>query len=206
MANTPQIRVVDMTENKLNLDPYDVDQFRTPNAFDGSGDGIRTELTHVRVGKPSKSRFFKSCPDPAYRLPVSIIEDDNGMTKQAYLLVGAVAEELIEETKPKLLVLCVDKMGIPFLWLAPPMGQNEHQRPNLWNTTALKALASSETNWVRMASNMAEGCYTIHVSHSTDEPIWPDLSMSDLIKLAFGEEYIIRSTKHPLVQRLWGRD
>ena len=145
LVAAPQIKDFDMTENNSKLDPYDVDQFRTPNAFAGSGDGIRKELTHVRVGKPSKSRFFKSCPDPAHRLPVSIIEDDSGMTKQAYLVVGAVAEDLIEETKPKLLVLCVDKMGISFLWLAPPIGQNEHQRPNLWNITALKALATSET-------------------------------------------------------------
>ena len=194
----------DMPENKPKLDPYDVDQFRTPNAFDGSGDGIRKELTHVRVGKPRKSSFFKSSPDPAYRLQISIIEDDSGMTKQDYLVVESIAKDLIEETKPKLLVLCVDRMGIPFLWLAPRVGQNEQQRPNLWNTTALKALASSETNWVRMASNMAEGCYTIHVSNSSDDPIWPDLSMGELIKLGFGEEYIIRSTKHPLVQRLWG--
>ena len=77
-----------MTENKPKLDPFDVDQFRTPNAFDGSGDGIRKKLTHVRAGKPSKSRFFRSYPDPAYRLPVSVIEDDNGMTRQAYLGVS----------------------------------------------------------------------------------------------------------------------
>ena len=71
------------------------------------------------------------------------------------------------------------------------MGQNEHQPPSLWNTTALRALVSSDTNWVRMASNMAEGCYTIHLSHSTDEPIWLGLTMSEPIKLAFGEGYII---------------
>ena len=84
-----------MTKNKPKLDPFDVDQFRTPNAFDGSVDGIRKKLTHVTAGKPGKSRFFRSCPDPAYRLPVSIIEGDNGMTRQAYPLVGAVAVELI---------------------------------------------------------------------------------------------------------------
>ena len=114
MADAPQIRGIDTTENKSKLDLFSVDQFRIPNAFDGSEDGIRKELTQFRVRKPGKSRFFKSHPDPAYRLPLRIIEDDSGMKKQVYLVVGAVAEDLIEETKPNLLILCIDKKGGPF--------------------------------------------------------------------------------------------
>ena len=114
MADAPQIRGIDTTENKSKLDLFSVDQSRIPNAFDGSEDGIRKELTQFRVRKPGKSRLFKSHPDPAYRLPLHIIEDDSGMKKQVYLVVGAVAEDLIEETKPNLLTLCIDKMGGPF--------------------------------------------------------------------------------------------
>lgn len=195
-----------MTVGKNTPDPFDPAQFRAPNALDGSGDGIRKEFTHIRVGKPKKSRFFKSHTEPTYRLAVNIIEDDSGMVKEEYLVIGAVTEELIEETKPKLLVFCMDKMGTPFLWLAPRQVEDGFQRANLWNATALEALRLSEQKWVRMAANMAEGAYSIHTSPSVEEPNWPELPMSELIKLGFGEDRVIRDVNHPVVKRLLGGD
>ena len=195
-----------MTEDKKKHDPFDPAQFRAPNTLDGSGDGIRREFTQIRIGKPKKSSFFRSHTDPTYRLPVNIIEYDSGMMKEEFLVMPTVTEALVEETKPKLLVLCVDKMGTPFLWLAPRQAEDGFQRTNLWNTSKLEALILSETKWVRMSSNMAEGAYTIHTSSSDSEPDWPDLPLSELIKLGFGEERVIRDMNHPVVKRLLGRD
>jgi hypothetical protein len=193
-------------DKKKKIDPFDPAQFRAPNTLDGSGDGIRREFTQIRIGKPKKSSFFRSHADPTYRLPVNIIEYDSGMMKEEFLVMPTVAEALVEETKPKLLVLCVDKMGTPFLWPAPRQAEDGFQRTNIWNTSALEALRLSETKWVRMSSNMAEGAYTIHTSSSDSEPDWPDLPLSELIKLGFGEERVIRDMNHPVVKRLLGRD
>ena len=197
--------VLKMTDDpKKKHDPFDPAQFRAPNTLDGSGDGIRREFTQIRIGKPKKSSFFRSHADPTYRLPVNIIEYDSGMMKEEFLVMPTVTEALVEETKPKLLVLCVDKMGTPFLWLAPRQAEDGFQRTNLWNTSKLEALILSETKWVRMSSNMAEGAYTIHTSSSDSEPDWPDLPLSELIKLGFGEERVIRDMNHPVVKRLLG--
>ena len=193
-----------MTDDKNTADPFDPAQFRAPNTLDGSGDGIRKEFTQIRIGKPKKSSFFRSHTDPAYRLPVNIIEYDSGMMKEEFLVMPTVAEALVEETKPKLLVLCVDKMGTPSLWLAPRQAEDVFHRNNLWTTSALKALRLSETKWVRMSANMAEGAYTIHTSSFESEPDWPDFSLSELIKLGFGEERVIRDMNHPVIQRLLG--
>ncbi len=139
-------------------------------------------------------------------LPVNIIEYDSGMMKEEFLVMPTVTEALVEETKPKLLVLCVDKMGTPFLWLAPRQAEDGFQRTNLWNTSASEALILSETKWVRMSANMAEGAYTIHTSSSDSAPDWPDLQLNELIKLGFGEERVIRDMNHPVLQRLFGLD
>ena len=196
---------VKMTEDKkIKMDPFDPAQFRAPNTLDGSGDGIRREFTQIRIGKPKKSSFFRSHADPAYKLPVNIIEYDSGMMKEEFLVMPTVTGALVEETKPKLLVLCVDKMGTPFLWLAPRQAEDGFQRTNLWNTSALEALRLSETKWVRMSANMAEGAYTIHTSSSDSAPDWPDLQLNELIKLGFGEERVIRDMNHPVVKRLLG--
>ena len=197
--------VLKMTDDpKKKHDPFDPAQFRAPNTLDGSGDGIRREFTQIRIGKPKKSSFFRSHADPTYRLPVNIIEYDSGMMKEEFLVMPTVTEALVEETKPKLLVLCVDKMGTPFLWLAPRQAEDGFQRTNLWNTSALEALKLSETKWVRMSANMAEGAYTIHTSSSDSAPDWPDLQLNELIKLGFGEERVIRDMNHPVVKRLLG--
>ena len=193
-------------DKKKKIDPFDPAQFRAPNTLDGSGDGIRREFTHILTSKPKKSAFFRSHTDPTYRLPVNIIEYNSGMMKEEFLVMPAVAEALVEETKPKLLVLCVDKMGTPFLWLAPRQTEDGFQRTNLWNTSKLEALRLSETKWVRMSANMAEGAYTIHTSSSDSQPDWPDLPLSELIQLGFGEERVIRDMNHPVIQRLLGYD
>ena len=196
---------VKMTEDKkIKMDPFDPAQFRAPNTLDGSGDGIRREFTQIRIGKPKKSSFFRSHADLTYRLPVNIIEYDSGMMKEEFLVMPTVTEALVEETKPKLLVLCVDKMGTPFLWPAPRQAEDGFQRTNIWNTSALEALRLSETKWVRMSANMAEGAYTIHTSSSDSAPAWPDLQLNELIKLGFGEERVIRDMNHPVVKRLLG--
>ena len=121
-------------------------------------------------------------------------------------MVGDMVKALIEETKPKLLVLCVDRMGTPFLWVAPPQAEEGFQRTNLWNFTALKALRLAETKWVRLTANIGEGAYNTHTSPSVEEPDWPELSMSELLKLGFGEERVIRDMNRPLVRRLLGHD
>ena len=193
-------------DKKKKIDPFDPAQFRAPNTLDGSGDGIRREFTQIRIGKPKKSSFFRSHADPTYRLPVNIIEYDSGMMREEFLVMPSVAEALVEETKPKLLVLCVDKMSTPSLWLAPRQAEDGFQRTNPWNTSKMEALRLSETKWVRMSANMAEGAYTIHTSSSDSEPDWPDLPLSELIKLGFGEERVIRDMNHPVVKRLLGRD
>ena len=193
-----------MTDDKNTPDPFDPAQFRAPNTLDGDGDGIRKEFIHIRVGKPKKTSFFRAHTDPSYRLPVNIIEYDSGMMREEFLVMPSVAEAIVEETKPKLLVLCVDKMSTPSLWLAPRQAKDGFQRTNPWNTSALEALRLSETKWVRMSANMAEGLYTIHTSPSDSEPDWPDLPLSELIKLGFGEERVIRDMNHPVIQRLLG--
>ena len=186
--------------------PFDPEQFRVSDSLGITGDGIKKELTHVRVGKPKKSSFFRAHPDEIYRIPVTVIADDSGGMKDEYLVMPNIAFQYAEETTPKLLVLCVDKMGIPFLWLAPRVVDDSPMRTNLWNETALKGLELALSKWVRLSANMPEGCYTVHTAGAEPDPVWPDLTMAQLIELGFGEEKIIRSDQHPLIRKLLGRD
>lgn len=186
--------------------PFDPSLFRAQNTLPGSNDGFTKVLTQIPVGKPKKSAFFRAHPSNDYRLPVDILEDDSGDSKDAYLVIPGVAQALNNEVKPKLLVLVVDKMGNPRLWPAPRVIEDGGYRQNSWNTSALTALDQSTEKWTRMSANISAGSYEVYTSESTDEPQWPAESMGKLMELGFGEKHVIRDIDHPVIRRLLGRD
>lgn len=195
---------VSATDTSAN--PFDPSQFRTASVLSPGGDGIRREITHIKAGKPPKTAFFRSHPHSDYVMDCFMLEDDAGGMRETYLAMPEVAESLIEEVKAKRIKLCVTRQGVPFLWeIARPLDDGFFRR-NLWHETALKAAELSETKWTRVVANMQEGAYTIHTSESVDEPQWPDLEMTELLRLAYGEERVIRDRRHPLVRRLLGID
>jgi hypothetical protein len=58
--------------------------------------------------------------------------------------------------------------------------------------------------WVRVTSSMSLGAYEIfEASGDLPEPVWPDYSFEEILKIAFRER-IVDGPDHPLVQRLLG--
>jgi hypothetical protein len=59
--------------------------------------------------------------------------------------------------------------------------------------------------WIRVASNMSLGAYDIIAAEGQiPEPIWPDVTFKEIIKIAF-QGRVIRTPDHPVIQRLHGR-
>jgi hypothetical protein len=186
-------------------DPFDPSLFRADTTLDTTDIGITLVMTHIRVGKPKASMFFRAHPDEDFRMPINVIEDDSGGMKETYLVTPKVASVMPGDVKPKLLVLCVDKMGTSFLWPAPRLADDGNSRSNLWNETALKALLQAETVWTRMQADTYSGAYKVYTADYDDPPQWSNLSMNELIKLGFGEDKVIRDVDHPVIRRLLGR-
>ena len=60
------------------------------------------------------------------------------------------------------------------------------------------------TQWVRVKANMALGAYEMSVAESVmTEPMWPDASYQELIKLGFRDR-LITTMDHPVIKRLRG--
>jgi hypothetical protein len=58
--------------------------------------------------------------------------------------------------------------------------------------------------WVRVTSSMSLGAYEIfEASGDLPEPVWPDISFEEILKIAFRDRVVDRAD-HPLVQRLQG--
>jgi hypothetical protein len=60
------------------------------------------------------------------------------------------------------------------------------------------------TRWTRVNSNRDLGAYEHRVaSGDVSEPIWPKLTLQEILKVAFREQ-MVNSLDHPLIKRLNG--
>ena len=63
----------------------------------------------------------------------------------------------------------------------------------------------AEDLWVRLTSNRSVGCYEPLVAKGNiSEPVWPELSMDEILTIAFGSTHVITDHEHPALQKLWG--
>ena len=66
----------------------------------------------------------------------------------------------------------------------------------------MNAAELGETNWVRVASNMAVGAYGVFKAPADyPDPVWPDGGLDTLVNVAFEGRYI-GDWGHPVLRRL----
>ena len=163
--------------------------------------GVKKLLTTVPVRKPNRQDFVRVHPDASYRLtPAAIIEvkDD----REVYLVTPNLAPGLVGEFSTVTLFTTINRQGTLHLWpvkLPAPDG-----RHNEWHRSAAEAAERAMKKWVRVTASMSLGAYEIfEASGDLPEPVWPDFSFQEILRIAFRERIVDRAD-HPLVQRLRG--
>jgi hypothetical protein len=193
-------------DQKPVADPFDPAAFAvSPAALSAlQGDvGVVPQLTGISVRKPNKQEFFRVCGDPAFAMVAPVLELKEA--REMYLVTPQVAACLPGDVTMKELRLCQTRQGALFLWPVPVLAEDARQR-NEWHTSARQVMATASRNWSRMTADMGAGRYNVAVATGiTAEPIWPlDMTMRDLLELAFGRERLITEQGHPVVKRLLG--
>ena len=181
--------------------PFDPAALRLTDGFAANG-GAEKKLLVLKAQKPPKQAFVQVHPSPELRIRVALLElKEEG---EVYLVAPTVAEQVPSEVRRVEIRLAVTQQGTPFLWPVPlpPVDGAE----NSWNLTARAAADFAETQWVRLTSNRSAQCYDVHVAQSAaTDPVWPDKSLGELLKIAFNNGRLIESLDHPVIQRLLGR-
>jgi len=115
----------------------------------------------------------------------------------------AVAQELSEsEYYLATLYLTISRQKVLSVW--PVKISTESGKTNDWHTSAADAAERAMTVWIRMAANMSLGAYEISEAIAEyGEPVWPDLSFMQILKIAF-KNRVIDSAEHPVIQSLRG--
>jgi hypothetical protein len=180
-------------------DPFDISGLRLNPSFLETA-GVKKLLTTIPIKKPSPQDFVRVNAAEAFRDNFAMIDlkDD----REEYVVHSTILPELTGEVVYKTVFTAVNRQGVVFLW--PVRLTADDERKTDWPKSARKAAELAMTKWIRMKANMSLGAYEITVAEtSIADPVWPELSFQDLVRVAFSER-VITSLDHPVVRRLRG--
>ena len=186
---------------KIAPNPFDPAALRITEGFAANG-GAEKKLLVLHVQKPNKQSFVRVHPGPDFSIPIALLELKE--EREYYAVAPSVAEQLPGEVRAVEICLAMTQQGTAFLWPVP-LPSTDHKE-NSWHFTARAGADLAKTNWVRLRANMNAQSYDVHVAQgATADPVWPDKTLAELLKLAFGNGRLIENLEHPVIQRLLGR-
>ena len=196
MTDKPDLRVVSSNPNSV-FD--DLASLRKASKLTVQRKAV---LVNVSVGKPPNNVYFRAHPE--YALDnATVLRDREGTSDTTYFVVPHMRmhPKLAPRLRPvTLALLCLWPGSVPLIWPVPTLGDREFKA---WKS-ARAAYELCQTHWTQMAWNEATADYVIETAENIDqEPIWPDKSFEELLKIAFDGK-VIDSEDQPYVRRLRG--
>jgi hypothetical protein len=116
-----------------------------------------------------------------------------------------MTEALGDEAKSFCLRPYINRAGTLRLW--PIRLPDTDGRVNEWHRSAAIAASAAMKQWVRVTADRDAGGYKVNAAAiQPPEPEWPDLSLAEMLRLAFASQgRIIDDPDHPVVKQLLGR-
>ena len=182
-SSKPEVTHEPVSESKIPaVDPNDPRSFFCEQSLD---EGVASKiLTEIDLRKPNASNdeFFRVNPDPQYtRGPLWTVKDDG----EIYILAPHLRD--IPEVKKTQVRLhtCINPDGDVFLWPITIPGTSGGSI-NKWHTTAINAAEVAKKRWVKLAISDRLRHYIVHEAEGAiDEPVWPALTLDEMLKIAF---------------------
>jgi hypothetical protein len=178
----------------------DLKSLRLPANY-GATLGVKKLLTNVQVGKPKKPQFFRTHASDDMTFPAMILE--NKESRESYVVVPAVAQEISELVRPVMLHTAIDRQNNVSLIPVPMPGEDGTRNP--WHESLAQAVEHAKLKWIRITANMHAGGYDVYEAEGElPEPEWPAYDIDALVQVAFRGK-IITTLDHPVVQSLLGK-
>jgi len=162
--------------------------------------GVKKLITTIPVDKPDSQDFFRVRPDSEYEFEARTIKLKS--EKEIYLVHHTMVKELDNEVKIQKLRVGITRDKSLFIWPLTLPSADGKSYP--WLKSALEACERAKQSWVRIVWNNKSKAYDIiEASADFGEPQWPDLTMKEILNIAFKNK-IINSVDHPVLKRLRG--
>ncbi len=185
------------------LDPFaNLDRLRLSQDFAAAA-LVKPVLTTVAVRKPNKHEFVRVRPGEEWRFLTWTLTQNDTIGGEVYMIEQALCADLLGEVQPTLLVVAMSRLSaVPFFWPCALPGADG--RPNRWHESRLAAIKLAESQWVKVVADTAAGCYVpFKALGDLPEPTWPDVTLEELLRLAFAHRFIA-DANHPVLRQLRG--
>jgi hypothetical protein len=164
--------------------------------------GTVEHLGHVPVRKPGKVEFFRAHPAEDMSLTCTLFHDDE--ERESYMVAPQARPQLLGHLKPVLLMACISRQGVVFLWPVPLPNEEGGGGSRAWGDTQRQAANLAQRSWIRIRADMALGAYRIHEAEGVlPDPVWPSRSLNELLEIAFRGR-VIADLDHPVIRKLRG--
>jgi hypothetical protein len=195
----PKLIDVSATPTAAAPDPFDLASLRLNPSFIETA-GVKKLITTVPARRPNSQDFVRVHPSAEYRLDAAMI--DLKEEYEDYIVPSKLVPELAGELVYKTIYTAINRQGIVFLW--PVRLPAPDDRKNDWLRSAREAAELAMTKWVRLKANKSLQAYETTITENVvADPVWPDLSFQELLKIAYRDR-MITSVEHPVVRRLRG--
>jgi hypothetical protein len=188
------------------IDPFDLEALRELPDY---GFDSKRDILEIAARRPKPEEFIRTHPDPAFTQPVAVLlEHNDGEETRLFWVAPQIRSELqLPELQPSVryvrLITTVNRRGVAFLW--PARLASESSRSGaMWHRSALAAAEQAQRYWLRMVGNRSAGAYEIFKAvGDLGEPVWPDLTLQEMVRMAF-RETMIDTTEHPAIRQMKG--
>jgi len=179
---------------------FDLSEFYVPQGVSEGDISAEKILTSVPIRKAKKAEFVRSHADIAYQREFYLYEDKDG-DGAYYVVHPRLVSEITAFVAQYLIVLCVNSNDVPFFF---PVKLSDTKMNAKHKANALQFVELTKTKWTRRTWNETAGEHDLFVAKNmAKEPVFPDESIEDLLKLAI-RGGMIKSTDHPLYKKLLG--
>lgn len=181
-------------------DPFDLDSLSVPQDF-ASQTAVKKLLKTIPVRRPGPQTFFRVHPDPGYRRNFTCIELKD--EREVFLVRPEVAPELVGETVMKTFFTAMSRQGV--LFLLPVSLPGPGQKDMEWWRSLREACEIAMHAWIRVRPNMHLGGYEPYqaVSEDIPDPVWPDLTFQEILRIA-RRDHMIAASDHEVIAQLRG--
>lgn len=178
---------------------FDFEDLKLPQNF-SEQIGVKKLLTSVSVRKPSKQEFLRVHRGADYCRDLPLIEFKEDDT--FYAVAPALINELSDLLVPASVYTAITRQGTPFLLPVKLPGPDGKSHP-AWDSKRAAA-EHAKREWLRIQWNKEANGFDIFVAPGLkEEPVWPDLSFSELLKLGF-QGRLIDTPDHLVIRKLRG--
>jgi hypothetical protein len=204
-ASRQRLKVVEPPAEELDEDERALRALRLD--LPGSSN-VPSGIVSLSVGKIPRREFFRTHAE--HRVVLPVVDHIAGLDTEFHVVAQPMVPELASigiDVLPHTLYQIITAEGA--VRLVPVRQADLDGSQNEWNRTKEIALVRGVKAWVRIVTDRANGRYRVFEAPEGrfPEPLWPDLTLAKIIRLAFAERgHLIDSPEHPLFKKWAARD